>query len=276
MTMETDRDPLRKIPTKHAPEPKADIGKALREAREKRGQTLEAVSQQTRISRRYLEALEKNRFDEFPALAYFRGFLKSYCDYLEVEFEPLWRQAVASGEPAAPPTPASEHSQAPAKPAQPPLGRLARVEAQKSTSHHEEEKSHTAAHESGSRTGAAAAVAALCVLTIGFATWLVRRPAKTTPAQSAPALPAALEPVHKTGEARVGLEFRDDVWVSVRVDGKLLFEGRAPKASRQDWTMSQEIALKIVNPDAVRVTVNGAPLKLPAPDANGVYHIEAP
>src|SRR5579883_848902 len=91
--MQNERDPLRKIPTKHAPEPKADIGSTLRAAREKRGHTLEAVSQQTRISRRFLEALEKNRFDEFPALAYLRGFLKSYCDYLELEFEPLWRLA---------------------------------------------------------------------------------------------------------------------------------------------------------------------------------------
>ncbi|MBU6430493.1 MAG: helix-turn-helix domain-containing protein, partial [Cyanobacteria bacterium REEB65] len=75
--MESDRDPLRKIPTKHAPEVKADIGSALKAARTRKGATLEAVGQHTRIPKKFLDALENNRFEEFPALAYLRGFLKS-------------------------------------------------------------------------------------------------------------------------------------------------------------------------------------------------------
>ena len=59
--MESDRDPLRKIPTKYAPEAKADIGSSLKAARVKKGASLDAVSQQTRISKRFLEALEANR-----------------------------------------------------------------------------------------------------------------------------------------------------------------------------------------------------------------------
>src|SRR5882762_8006576 len=81
---------LRKIPASRPPESQADIGSILKAAREQKGHTLDSVSQHTRISRKFLAALEANKFEEFPALAYLRGFLKSYCDYLEIEFAPLW------------------------------------------------------------------------------------------------------------------------------------------------------------------------------------------
>ena len=84
-------DPLRRLHTPLVPEIKTEIGAALKAARLKKGQSLEAVSQQTRISKRFLSALEENRFEEFPALAYLRGFLKSYCDYLDLDFEAFWR-----------------------------------------------------------------------------------------------------------------------------------------------------------------------------------------
>jgi ribosome-binding protein aMBF1 (putative translation factor) len=63
MTLEQEPDPLRRIPTKHTSALRAEIGPILRAARLKRGQSLEAVAQQTRISKRFLEALEENRFE---------------------------------------------------------------------------------------------------------------------------------------------------------------------------------------------------------------------
>lgn len=66
-----------------------DIGAQLKRRRTLRGQSLEAIHQQTRIPRESLEALEANRFDHFPAPVYMRGFLRSYCEYLDVDYEPL-------------------------------------------------------------------------------------------------------------------------------------------------------------------------------------------
>ncbi len=91
MTLEQEPDPLRRIPTKHTTALRAEIGPILRAARLKRGQSLEAVAQQTRISKRFLEALEENRFEQFPAVVYLRGFLKSYCEHLDVNFEDIWK-----------------------------------------------------------------------------------------------------------------------------------------------------------------------------------------
>ena len=54
MTLEQEPDPLRRIPTKHTAALRAEIGPILRAARLKRGQSLEAVAQQTRISKRFL------------------------------------------------------------------------------------------------------------------------------------------------------------------------------------------------------------------------------
>ncbi|MCY3647122.1 MAG: helix-turn-helix domain-containing protein [Chloroflexi bacterium] len=65
------------------------IGERLIEAREQRGLSLEDAERDTRISRRYLQALEDERFDIIPAPVYARGFLRSYSQYLGVETAPL-------------------------------------------------------------------------------------------------------------------------------------------------------------------------------------------
>ena len=70
----------------------ADIGTTLRDARTQRGLSIEQVSQDTRISARFLEALETERFDSLPAPVYVRGFLRSYASYLKLDPAPLLAQ----------------------------------------------------------------------------------------------------------------------------------------------------------------------------------------
>ncbi len=65
------------------------IGEALIRARTARGRTLDDAERDTRISRRYLQALEDERFDLIPAPVYTRGFLRSYSQYLGLEAAPL-------------------------------------------------------------------------------------------------------------------------------------------------------------------------------------------
>ncbi len=63
----------------------AEIGYRLIRAREARGLTLEDAERDTRISRRYLEALESEQFEVIPAPVYARGFLRSYSQYLGMD-----------------------------------------------------------------------------------------------------------------------------------------------------------------------------------------------
>jgi cytoskeleton protein RodZ len=67
----------------------AGIGDTLRSTREHRGLSIEQVAQDTRISARFLEALEAEQFDELPAPVYVRGFLRSYANYLKIDAQPL-------------------------------------------------------------------------------------------------------------------------------------------------------------------------------------------
>ncbi|MGH2632417.1 MAG: helix-turn-helix domain-containing protein, partial [Tepidiformaceae bacterium] len=67
----------------------ADIGITLRSARVQKGLTIDQVAQDTRISSRFLEALEDEAFEELPAPVYVRGFLRSYANYLHIDAQPL-------------------------------------------------------------------------------------------------------------------------------------------------------------------------------------------
>jgi len=58
------------------------FGKKLTETRTARGLDLDQVSRETNITRRYLEALEKEDFTVFPGEPYILGFLRNYCEYL--------------------------------------------------------------------------------------------------------------------------------------------------------------------------------------------------
>ena len=60
----------------------------LSEARLARGLTLEDAERGTRISRRFLIALEEHNYSVFPAPVYARGFLRTYCRYLGLDAEP--------------------------------------------------------------------------------------------------------------------------------------------------------------------------------------------
>jgi cytoskeleton protein RodZ len=57
----------------------ASIGEQLRLARQERGIPLREVSDQTRISIRYLEAIEANDYKRLPGGIYTRGFVRAYA-----------------------------------------------------------------------------------------------------------------------------------------------------------------------------------------------------
>lgn len=61
------------------------LGRILAETREARGVSLEDVERETRISRRYLLALEEEDFTAFPAQVQARGFLRVYSQYLGLD-----------------------------------------------------------------------------------------------------------------------------------------------------------------------------------------------
>lgn len=65
--------------------PMAKIGEALKDAREKRGITIDQVQKQTRIHSTVLKALEEGRCDSVLTPTYVRSFLKKYAEYLGLD-----------------------------------------------------------------------------------------------------------------------------------------------------------------------------------------------
>ncbi len=60
----------------------ASFGEQLRLAREARGISLREISEQTRISTRYLEAIETEDFKRLPGGIFNRSFIKAYARYV--------------------------------------------------------------------------------------------------------------------------------------------------------------------------------------------------
>lgn len=66
-----------------------ELGQILREAREAKGLTLTQVQEQTRINRRFLDAMEKGAYTVLPTPVHARGFLRNYARFLELDPVPL-------------------------------------------------------------------------------------------------------------------------------------------------------------------------------------------
>ncbi len=65
------------------------LGEKLKTAREMKGYTFDQISRDTNIARRYLEALEKEDFSQFPGEPYLLGFLRNYAEYLGLDSQSM-------------------------------------------------------------------------------------------------------------------------------------------------------------------------------------------
>ena len=67
-------------------DPDAEMtGEFLRKIRQTRGIELSDISQRTKISERYLRAIEEERFADMPAAVYVRGYVMEYARALRMD-----------------------------------------------------------------------------------------------------------------------------------------------------------------------------------------------
>jgi hypothetical protein len=91
LTIELERPQGGPSPQQHLRPRTGELGITLSRARRARAITLEDVERDTRVSKRYLAALEDEDFSIFPAPVYARGFLRTYSRYLGLNPEELLR-----------------------------------------------------------------------------------------------------------------------------------------------------------------------------------------
>jgi hypothetical protein len=82
-------------------------------------------------------------------------------------------------------------------------------------------------------------------------------------------MPRSIEPA-------LVVRLKSDAWLSVSVDGHVVFEGRAPRDAVQEWKPNKLVELRTTEPGALELTLNGQPTALGAPGPDGQYRVEIP
>jgi len=72
-----------------------DLGLTLRQARETRGLTVDALAQRTRIAPKFLTAIERNALNELPGGLFARGYLRAYAGEVGLDTEQVVREFLA-------------------------------------------------------------------------------------------------------------------------------------------------------------------------------------
>jgi cytoskeleton protein RodZ len=241
----------------------ASFGEELRLAREARGITLRYISDQTRISIRYLEAIESNDYKRLPGGIFNRSFIKAYAKQIGFDedeaMEGYLRTAREQGDPG------DEVATTPYK-------------------------SHVYT-DGGSRSPLITlllTVLILAILSLGVYAvlhWYQRRDAvreqinapqttATTSTQSAnPTAPPnttnapATAPQTPTGQFHIELTARgESVWVSAQVDDNKKARGillEPDKTEKLDPTTRLRIQYAPVKAKALEVTINGRRAQVP-------------
>ena len=87
-----------------------ELGNILREAREAKGLTLRDAYEETRITARFLEALETGRYGDLPSPTHVRGFLRNYARFLDLDPAPLLQRYEQTKKAPPPPLPPSSRT----------------------------------------------------------------------------------------------------------------------------------------------------------------------
>lgn len=85
----TIRMPDQEIPPSGGASELASFGEELRREREIRGISLKEIADATKISKRFLEAIERNDHHTLPAPVFTRGFVREYARYVGLNAEEM-------------------------------------------------------------------------------------------------------------------------------------------------------------------------------------------
>lgn len=224
------------------------FGDRLRREREMRGITLEEITESTKISRRHLEALEGEHFDQLPGGVFNKGFVRAYARFLGIDGD----QAVADYSAASNEQPEPEDKF--------PL------------EIHEE--SNRALNPRRSHLPLVFAIAALVGVLVGYAFWVKSRPhgteSATASTQQAPPAAATTEPPVKDSAPEkpvkpekvffVQVTAKEDAWVSIVADGKSVMERVLTAEKRKKIKAGKTLVLRTGNAGGIEVTFNGVSL----------------
>ncbi len=250
------------------------FGETLRKEREKRGVTLESVSEGTKIGTRFLRALEAGQFDQLPGGVFNKGFVRAYARHVGLDEEKTVADFMAASGQSAPDPGETTGKMAGAK--ENPKPSRKGTDPIRIT-----EASQPAAKQQGEPIAreipwaALAALLFLVVVVLAGARYAFHlRRAKAEPAQSSPVTsphhapsattspsPAAPTPAPVSLSAlQLVIHAREDSWLSITTDG--VTQGEIMLLAGTDKTVQadKDILLKAGNVGGLSFVWNGAKL----------------
>jgi cytoskeletal protein RodZ len=247
----------------------------LRQAREARGVSLRELSDQTRIARRYLEAIETDDYKELPGGIFNRSFIKAYArgvGFNEAEAVNAYTEV------------ARAHGETPDE--LPTSRQSSRIYMDGDTS------------RSPLLTGFLSLVI-LAIISLGIYAGLhyyqrrnnagaAATPAgapapanpgtndQTLPAQGQPAAPASPDPAAAANGLNVQIKAKgEEVWLRTRVDEESNSDGILAAEQVRDFKPSERLSVQFskAKAKAIEITINGRPAVVPT-DAKGKPLVE--
>jgi len=222
------------------------VGETLRQARLRRGLTLEEIAERSRISARFLEALEAEDWDQLPGRFFARSFLRQYASFLGVDANLSVPEIEEQPEPE-PVEPA---------PAPHPL-RIAPI-----------------VLDSGARRlfwrrwlgSLAALVAVILACALVYAVWQRLRAAPAAQSELAASAPPAPAVAHQpAAPIVVAIRTTSETWYRVTCDGTLVHERAVPPGGSLTFQARESLRVLTGNAGGMEVVFNGKPLGAPGP-----------
>jgi cytoskeletal protein RodZ len=244
--------------------PQGSLGAWLRRQREARGVTLRDIADASKISLRYLEALEQDRFDVLPAPVFVKGFLREYTRFVGLDPDEainLYLLAGREREPKRVEEPQPSPARRPAAPSTWGYGLLLALAVVLFIG--------VAAAISfyASRQREAPSPPPEAIATYAAPPRLEPEPEPSpVPAATPTATPASAAPA----PLRVTLEFSEDCWVEMVVDGRRRASELRASGETLQLEADESVVLTLGNASGVRVEVDGRAFPLPVNSARVV------
>jgi transcriptional regulator with XRE-family HTH domain len=236
----------------------ASFGEELRREREIRGISLKEISDATKISKRFLEALERNDHSTLPAPVFTRGFVREYARYVGLNAEDMVNRYNF----------AASNDDRIEKPPQ-----IERYPAQPVRDITPKPKAKRGIPPAYARVNRSLIAIFVIVLALSSVVWyavqhklLAERetagaelPVTTAakPVALPPAAAPAPAPVVDDSKLRLEIEAVNDSWIQLRGDGKPIFTGDLSRGERKTFEATDRFQFRTGNAAGVVLRLNG-------------------
>ncbi|MBN1622582.1 MAG: DUF4115 domain-containing protein [Endomicrobiales bacterium] len=197
------------------------IGLFFKKTREEKEIDLETVHKETRISKQYLQAFEKDDMSQFPADVYYTGTIRKYANYLGLNAEEFIES----------------------------FYNLQKIKNSKGGVLNSKEKK-------GGKNYRVSIYLALFIIVAGYGFMELMLFVDKIKEDRIPVQNTIVE-APKVESLKLVAEGVKSAWLKVEADNRLVFEGTLPKGNKTEWIADERFLLTIGYVPGLKVTLNG-------------------